>query len=356
MSWLGIHGHDEIAQRFQKAIASGRLASTFLFVGPGGIGKRSFAVKLAQALLCETNAEAELTPCGSCPACQQVAADSHPDLELIAKPSNKSFLPIELFIGDREHRMRAGLCHDIALKPFCGGRKIAIIDDADFLNQEGANCLLKTLEEPPPNSVIILVGTSEQKQLPTIRSRCQIVRFHPLSSKVIAKLLCAEVDEIDESDQTRLSQIVQLARGSLQRAIQFADGELLDFRNEFVPRLAVLPDGSIGLASDVGAFVDAAGKDAASRRERLKVVMEIAAEFYGDVVRELSGADSCPRDALDEAVGAAVRNWTVDTEGALRCLERCLEAQLQVNANANQATLIECWIDDLTRSCLPAMP
>ena len=78
--------------------------------------------------------------------------------------------------------MREGLCHDIALKPFRGGRKIAIIDDADYLNQEGANCLLKTLEEPPEKSVIILIGTSQQRQLPTIRSRCQIVRFAPLST------------------------------------------------------------------------------------------------------------------------------------------------------------------------------
>ncbi len=69
--------------------------------------------------------------------------------------------------------MREGLCHDIALKPFMGGRKVAIIDDADDLNEEGANCLLKTLEEPPPHSVLILIGTSAERQLPTIRSRAR---------------------------------------------------------------------------------------------------------------------------------------------------------------------------------------
>ena len=67
--------------------------------------------------------------------------------------------------------MHEGLCHDIALRPFMGGYKVALIDDADYLNAEGANCLLKTLEEPPPRSVLILIGTSPAKQLPTIRSR-----------------------------------------------------------------------------------------------------------------------------------------------------------------------------------------
>ncbi len=117
MSWQGIQGHDENVERFRRILASGRLASTFLFVGPPGVGKRTFALKLAQALLCQAVPDIELNPCGTCPSCQQVAAQSHPDLELIAKPSDKSFIPVEVFIGDREHRMRDGLCHNISLKP-----------------------------------------------------------------------------------------------------------------------------------------------------------------------------------------------------------------------------------------------
>ena len=108
MAWQGIHGHDDVVQRFRQILAGGRLASSFLFIGPAGIGKRTFAQKLAQALLCETNSEERLNPCGTCPACQQVAATSHPDLEVVAKPKGKSFIPIELLIGDREHRMREG--------------------------------------------------------------------------------------------------------------------------------------------------------------------------------------------------------------------------------------------------------
>ena len=84
--------------------------------------------------------------------------------------------------------MREGLCHDISLKPYMGNRKVAIVDDADYLNAEGANSLLKTLEEPPPRSVLILVGTTPAKQLPTIRSRCRIIRFDPLPTETVAEL------------------------------------------------------------------------------------------------------------------------------------------------------------------------
>ena len=114
---------------------------------------------------------------------------THPDVHLLARPADKAFIPVELFIGDKEHRMREGLCYDISLKPYSGRRKVAIIDDADYFNKEGANCLLKTLEEPPPKSVLILIGTSEQRQLPTIRSRCQVVRFRPLAESDVAEIL-----------------------------------------------------------------------------------------------------------------------------------------------------------------------
>ena len=149
MAWHGILGHDDVAARFRLGLERGRLASSFLFVGPPGIGKRRFAFGLSQVLLCGVRPEAAMDPCGTCPSCVQVRSLTHPDLEYVRKPDDKAFLPLELLIGDKEHRGRAGLCHRLALKPFMGGRKVAIIDDADFLNPEGANSLLKTLEEPP---------------------------------------------------------------------------------------------------------------------------------------------------------------------------------------------------------------
>jgi DNA polymerase-3 subunit delta' len=256
MSWHGIHGHDEVVEQFRRALARRRLASSFLFAGPAGIGKRSFAVKLGQAMLCSARPEEALDPCGECPPCVQVAAGSHPDLDVVAKPKDKSFIPLELLIGDKEHRGREGLCHRIALKPYMGGRKIAMIDDADHLNQEGANCLLKTLEEPPPRSVLILIGTSPAKQLPTIRSRCQLIRFRPLEADVVAELLIARELVPDAAEARRLAQYCE---GSLQRALELADPELWAFRSRLHKHLAEPVLQSVPLSRTVSAFVDEVG-------------------------------------------------------------------------------------------------
>ena len=145
-----LDGHDDVVAKFRSALAAGRLANTFLFVGPEGIGKRTFAVGLAQSLLCETRDETLLDPCGQCPGCAQVLAGTHPDFLFVTRPPGKSFIPLGLLKGDEpDWPVRQSLLFNLALKSFAGKRKIAVIDDADYLNQEGANCLLKTLEEPP---------------------------------------------------------------------------------------------------------------------------------------------------------------------------------------------------------------
>src|SRR6267142_149425 len=265
-----IRGHDRVVDKFRRALAKGRLASTFLFVGPAGIGKRTFALKLAQGLLCERVAEELLDPCGQCASCRQVITLNHPDVEIIAKPADKAFTPLELLIGDAEHRMRAGLCYNIALKPYSGRRKVAIIDDADYLNKEGANCLLKTLEEPPPKSLLILIGTSEQRQLPTIRSRCQMIRFQPLAENDVAELL-VERGLCDDPALARAA--AAHGNGSLERAALWCDDSLLEFRRELI---SILGQGEVeqpAAAKLVGQFVDEAGKESAAKRQRLRLVV-----------------------------------------------------------------------------------
>ena len=109
MPWHNIEGHDAVVEKLRRAVARNRLASSFLFAGPAGIGKRTFALKLAQALLCQNRPEAALDPCETCPSCAMVLAGTHPDIEVVAKPDDKSFMPVELFIGDqRASRPRKG--------------------------------------------------------------------------------------------------------------------------------------------------------------------------------------------------------------------------------------------------------
>ncbi len=344
MVWQGVLGHDEIVAWFRRALERGRLASSFLFVGPEGIGKRRFAFALAQTLLCSTRSEVLMDPCGRCPACLQVRSLSHPDLDYVCKPEDKSFLPLDLLVGDKERRGREGLCHRLSMKPFMGGRKVAIIDDADYLNPEGANSLLKTLEEPPPRSVLILIGTSPAKQLPTIRSRCQLIRFQPLDADIVTKILMDHGMVASTEDAQRLA---QESKGSVRRANELADPSLWGIRSTIWEGLACPQIDCVGLSAEIIRFSEQGGREGAARRERLRQAISAAVEFYEGLLRRacfspsFEGNRSGSKGAMQDQAGVA------NTDVIARCLERCLDAAEQVERNAYPATLIECWLDDL---------
>ncbi len=346
MSWQGIEGHDDVVELFRRAIARGRLASTFLFVGPAGIGKRRFAERLAQTLLCPHADNEKLIACQHCDSCVQAAAESHPDLIRIAKPADKSTIPVSVFIGEGNRRMREGLCHDIAMKPFGGGRKVAIIDDADYLNEEGANCLLKTLEEPPPRSILILIGTSADRQLPTIRSRAQTIRFQPLAESIVAERLLHLGLATDESEARRLA---GFSGGSLQRAMELTDDGLWEFRRELFRALSASRLANVPLAASLISFVEAAGKEASSRRNRARQAIAFAIEFYRQMLRVRAGQAPQGDDDLLTSLQRASKEWPGDEETATACIERSLEAHNHIERNAHQTTLLECWLDDLAR-------
>jgi DNA polymerase-3 subunit delta' len=320
--WHDIFGHDDVVEQFRRILASGRLASTYLFVGPPGVGKRRFAIELAHSLLCTESDEAALEPCGKCESCRMFAAGNHPDLELIGLPPDKATLPIKLFIGDKEHRNQEGLCHTIGLRPFFGRRRIAIIDDADHFGIESANCLLKTLEEPPPSAMLILIGTSPSRQLPTIRSRSQVVRFSGLDVETVSKIL---IDSGEVAERQLAMRAAELSEGSVERARQLADPALWSFREQLSSALTARPIESMRLARAVQAFVDEAGKESSQRRERLRIIIGFAVEYYRSGLRT---------DHPHEA--------------DLQALEACLTALEQIDRNANLGLVIQHWCEELS--------
>ncbi len=273
MSWDKIYGHDEVRRRFQNAVENDRLASTFLFVGPEGIGKRKFAIQLAKTLLCRN--QVNFLACDRCPSCKQVAAGEHPDLEIVQRPPDRNQIMLEQLVGDKSNR--EGLCQRIAMKPYFGERKVAILDDADDLRQEGANALLKTLEEPPAGSVIILIGTAVQRQLPTIRSRCQLVRFNRLTWQQVEQVL-VENELISPPDHAQ--RLAKLSQGSVQQALDLFGEGILEFRTQLMDQLATMNLTNNDFPKTLLSFVDHAGKDAASKRRRIGMVAQWAAEFY----------------------------------------------------------------------------
>ena len=357
MSWGEIIGHEKILERFEKSIASERLASTYLFVGPEGIGKRTFALKLAQGLLCESNSRNEIHPCGQCPCCQQVLASTHPDLIQIEKPANKNVLPLELFIGEKEKRRQEGLCHDISLKPFHGKRKVAIIDDADYLNAESANSLLKTLEDPPPNSILILLGTSEHRQLQTIISRSQVVRFQTLSAQQVLEILNRE--NLLETELP-LEQIAAASGGSIQRAVKLSDPDFFEFRGQLLNQLATLDPGQGGFAKTITDFVDSTGKDASVRRGTLNEVANMSIEFFSASINTVLGTDSgtnTANSATSNAVDNALetlrsKSFNDETIAGIYAgaIDRTHSLQYQIFANAAAANIIPFWLSDLTKT------
>jgi DNA polymerase-3 subunit delta' len=242
--------------------------------------------------------------------------------------------------------MREGLCHDIALKPFMGGRKVAIIDDADYLNEEGANSLLKTLEEPPPRSVLILIGTSADRQLPTIRSRAQLIRFRPLEEDVVAGILLAKGLASDSEQARRLA---AFAEGSVERAVSLADEELWSFRRDLLKALAAPQLSSVQLASTLVPFVEAAGKEASPRRARARQLVAFAVEFYRQLLRVRCGAEAQGDADLRQMVEQALARWPGNEETATACIDRSLATLEHIDRNAHQTTLLECWLDDLAR-------
>lgn len=338
-SSIHLIGHQQQRSWFQNAIRSGRLASTFLFVGAPGIGKRQFAYYLTQALFCRQHAIEDLNPCGECDACLQVAAGTHPDLLTVSMPEDKSIIPVELLVGTREARMQEGLCHDIRLRPMSADRRVAIIDDCDHLNQEGANALLKTLEEPPSRALIILIGTSAQRQLPTIRSRCQIIRFEQPSTSESLEILRAASSGEDTVDEQTLRVALEKASGELARARHWLHDEVRSFDDEISRQLEQQTPSAIQLASMITRFVEAAGTEAIARRGRMRMVSDIAAEYYRKQLRRIASEGS-----VDDPLA----------ESALYRLQRCLAVREEVDRNANQATLIEAWANDLQRGQLLA--
>lgn len=337
-------GHDHVATRFRQALERGRLASSFLFVGTEGIGKRRFALGLAQTLLCTVRPEQLMAPCGTCPSCVQVRSLSHPDLDYVCKPEDKSFLPLELLVGDKEKRGKEGLCHRLSMKPFMGGRKVAIIDDADYLNPEGANSLLKTLEEPPPRSVLILIGTSPAKQLPTIRSRCQIIRFQPLDASIVSKILVDNglVDRLEDADR-----LAQHSGGSVRWATELADPALWSLRESLWKGLSESPIDCVGLSAEILRYAEQSGREGAARRERLRHAIGAATEFYEQLLRSTYSYPSYEGRQPESTAPRADRAFPRDVNVLAQCVERCLDAAEQVDRNAYPATLIECWLDDL---------
>lgn len=181
MSFREITGHRPLLELLSRAIARGTLPPSLIFSGPAGVGKRLTATALAQALNCERPSPFGdgLDACGACNACTRIARGVHADV-LVLEPGDTGTIKLD--------QVREAIDRT-AYRPFEGKRRLVAVDGADALNVEAQNALLKTLEEPPPASVFVLITDRPDVLLPTVRSRCQRLRFGPLTPGDVANVL-----------------------------------------------------------------------------------------------------------------------------------------------------------------------
>ena len=333
MSWGRIRGHEALVESFQRAVCRGRLAHAYLFAGPEGVGKRLFAGELAKALLCAHSTDDYLEACDRCPDCLQVEAGTHPDLFVTGRPEDSLDVPIEVM---RE------LCRSFSLKSARGRGKVVILDDADDLNEASANSFLKTLEEPPARSILLLIGTSPERQLATVVSRCQVVRFAPLPAPAIAELL----REQGVDDPQLIERLIRLSGGSLGQARALAEPELWAFRRKLLDDLTQTRPDSVALANSWMRFVEEAGKETASQRRRAALVLRLIIEFLNDALTLSLGGTPKPAEPADlDALRKLVER--TGTDRLLEVLERCLQSDEQIDRRVQLVLVLEALMDAL---------
>ena len=207
LSWKNIIGHAEILEQLKKNAVTRKIPHAIIFSGVAGIGKRKIAEIFAASLLCENLTDGE--PCGVCPNCKLMKGKSHPDFYVVEPEATKTTRNIKI------EQIRS-MQRQVALKPVQAERRVVIIDGAEFMKTAAANCLLKTLEEPPGETIFILITANRAGLLMTIRSRCMTVNFERLTEEQIKNELLRR--EIDNAEKISI-----ISGGSLGRALNLAE-------------------------------------------------------------------------------------------------------------------------------------
>lgn len=309
MPFSSVTGHRPVIELLSRAVARKTLPPSLVFAGPDGVGKRLTAIALAQALNCErpvTSGDsdasgARLDACGACSSCTRIARGVHADI-LVIEPGDSGAIKVDQ-VRDAIDRT--------AYRPFEGRRRVVIVEHADALLGEAQNALLKTLEEPPPASVFVLITARPDMLLPTVRSRCQRLRFGPLTAQDVAAVLIRDHGFAAADAQAAAA----ASAGSLGRALDEGAGDAADAR-------------------DAAAQLLGAAASADPRRR-----LDGAKRFVGggadrdDLARRLLAMSSLLRDLgvlASRAGGQALAN--ADFEAQLTSLQRTFDVHRAIEA------------------------
>lgn len=314
----GVIGHQWAVTQLQRALAHRRVRHAYLFLGSESLGKETLAHAFAMTLNCAQD-DAALRPCGTCSACQRIMTGNHPDLLYAQHDETSGALKIE------EIRRILGA---LALKPFEARYRIAILRDFHMARPQAQDALLKTLEEPPPGALLLLLSTSTENILPTITSRSQLVQLRPVPADELAAGLVARFGA--EPERARL--LAGLSGGRVGWAVRaLHDPSALHARDEALDYLEALID-----MNRAGRF--AAAETLAKDKQALTRLLELWMTYWRDLLLLAERAD-LPLANSDREANLRALSRRITAEAALNALRatRGLMTTLQTNANVRLA-------------------
>jgi DNA polymerase-3 subunit delta' len=269
-----LRGQEEAVAVLRTAAGSGRLPHGWLFTGPPGIGKATLAFRFARALLAGPDAsDPSLAVDPGHPVFRQVARGSHPDLKVIQALRDPKTGKVKSEITvDLVRAATASLNTTAAL----GGHRIVVIDDAESLNRNAANALLKSLEEPPPGAILLLVSHQPARVAPTLRSRCAKLALARLPDAEVRAALARHAPDLPPEQHAALA---QLARGSIGRALELAGDDWVSLYRRLAICLAGVPLDRIGISALAGELARYA--DARSFAAPLWLLQELLSRLTG---------------------------------------------------------------------------
>jgi len=300
---------DRAIEFLRRSIENQRLSHSLLFFGPEGVGKKLSCLTLAKALNCDI--EGPFDSCDKCPSCRKIEALNHPDINWVRPEGAGNIIRIEKI---RLMKKR------INLKPFEGKIKFSIVESAHLLTEEAANSILKILEEPPKNSIIILVTDDINRIFPTVKSRCQWVLFSSAKPAGLKKLLSEEYN-MTEKEAHFLS---YLSEGRIGKAIAMKDEETLNWKNEVFDRFT---KNNIIFKEDPFFF--------GNKREKILKMVDILVSCYRDIFILKNGGDTSLLANIDRIEDLKSKAEALSTEKIKEILYETLRIRSYIERNVN---------------------
>jgi DNA polymerase-3 subunit delta' len=340
-------------------LRDGHVSGTFLFVGPQHVGKTTAAFEFAKAMLCD-RADGGMDCAGSCASCKAIDAGKHPDVRSVrpAGPSRILRIPqIWPRDGVKDFPPESALLHDLHFAPVRGRRRVFIIEDADALNDDTANSLLKVLEEPPPYATLILTAPSPSSVLPTVFSRSQTLRFQSVSPMAIEKALqgrysvpAAEARFFAALSQGRIGSAIAMARDMEIRTVRdtvLAVAERLSATQSPLHALKLADDLRKAGSKLAGSISDSSDGDTGARRSSV-MALEVLATWYRDLLAYTAAGESEFLINLDRIERIAAIAAKHSTAGLMAAIDLILAVRQCVERNANAQIAFEAMCLRLT--------